>query len=41
VRWAQGLAEEELNALGKKGWELTTVLSQGGVTHFYFKRIKD
>jgi hypothetical protein len=34
-------SEEELNALGKEGWELTAVLTQGGVAHFYFKRIKD
>jgi hypothetical protein len=34
-------SEEELNALGKEGWELTAVLSQGAVTRFYFKRMKD
>ena len=34
-------SEEELNALSKKGWELTAVLSQSTVTHFYFKRMKD
>jgi hypothetical protein len=34
-------SEEELNTLGKEGWELTAVLSQGGVTRFYFKRMKD
>lgn len=32
-------SEEELNTLGKEGWELTAVLSQGGVTRFYFKRM--
>ena len=35
------LSEEELNTLGKEGWELTGVITQGGVTHFYFKRMKD
>jgi hypothetical protein len=34
-------SEAELNTLGKEGWELTAVLSQGGVTCFYFKRMKD
>jgi hypothetical protein len=34
-------SEEELNSLGKGGWELTAVLSQGSVVHFYFKRMKD
>ena len=33
--------EDELNAFGKEGWELAGVLVQGGVSHFYFKRIKD
>ncbi len=36
----QALNEEELNALGKEGWELTAVLSEGGARHFYFKRMK-
>jgi hypothetical protein len=34
-------SEEELNTFGKEGWELAAVLTQGGVTHFYFKRMKD
>lgn len=34
-------SEEELNALGKQGWELTAVLAQGSVARFYFKRMKD
>jgi hypothetical protein len=34
-------SEEELNMLGKDGWELIAVLTRGGVTHFYFKRMKD
>jgi hypothetical protein len=38
---AEQLSEEELNTLGKEGWELTGLLTQGGVTHFYFKRVKD
>ena len=35
------LGEEELNALGKEGWELAAVLQHHGAVHFYFKRIKD
>ena len=35
------LSEEELNTLGKGGWELTAVLTHGRVTSFYFKRMKD
>jgi len=38
---AQGPNEDELNALGKDGWELAAVLLQGSVAHFYFKRMKD
>ena len=34
-------SEEELNTLGKEGWELTAVLWQGAVTRFYFKRMND
>jgi hypothetical protein len=33
--------EEELNALGKEGWELSGVLTHHGAVHFYFKRLKD
>ena len=33
-------SEEELNALGKEGWELAAVLTHHGAVHFYFKRIK-
>ena len=31
-------AEEELNALGQDGWELTGILNESGQVHFYFKR---
>jgi len=34
-------SEEELNALGKEGWELAASLMQGGIACFYFKRLKD
>ena len=34
------LTEDELNALGKDGWELTGVASQASATIFYFKRIQ-
>jgi hypothetical protein len=32
--------EEELNTLGKEGWELAAVLTHHGAVHFYFKRMK-
>jgi hypothetical protein len=35
------LGEEELNALGKEGWELAAVLTHHSEVHFYFKRMKD
>jgi hypothetical protein len=38
---AQGPNEDELNTLGKDGWELAAVLPHVGVAHFYFKRMKD
>ena len=31
-------SEAELNDLGKAGWELVAVLSDGAAAHFYFKR---
>jgi hypothetical protein len=35
----QGLLQEaELNALGAEGWELVSVVGEGGSVHFYFKR---
>jgi hypothetical protein len=37
----QGPGEDELNTLGKEGWELAAVLPHVGVAHFYFKRRKD
>ena len=38
---AQGPNEEELNTLGKDGWELAAVVPHVGVAHFYFKRMKE
>ena len=38
---ANALGEEELNALGKEGWELAGVMTHDEAAHFYFKRIKD
>ena len=34
----QMLSEEELNKLGKDGWELAGTISQGTQAYFYFKR---
>jgi hypothetical protein len=34
------LSEEELNALGVSGWELTGVVTLRRRVHFYFKRIR-
>jgi hypothetical protein len=34
-------SEEELNRVGKKGWELAGVFSDSPFVHFYFKRMKD
>ena len=34
----QMLNEEELNTLGKEGWELAGTISQGKKAYFYFKR---
>ena len=33
-------SEEELNALGKDGWELAGVVTNQSVAHFYFKRLR-
>lgn len=32
--------EEEMNALGTKGWELGGVASRPDEVHFYFKRLR-
>jgi hypothetical protein len=38
---AEGLpTADELNALGKQGWELTGVVSIADAVQFYFKRIR-
>jgi hypothetical protein len=34
------LSEQELNALGESGWELTGVVTLSGKAQFYFKRIR-
>jgi hypothetical protein len=33
-----GIADSELDALGADGWELTSVVAEGGTAHFFFKR---
>ena len=33
------ITEGELNELGREGWELVSVLSDGHTAHFYFKRL--
>lgn len=32
--------EDELNALGKDGWELAGVVTSQSIAHFYFKRLR-
>jgi hypothetical protein len=32
------LSDAELNVLGAEGWELTGVILESGVVHFFFKR---
>jgi hypothetical protein len=34
------LSEEDLNQLGRQGWELAAVLTHGENAHFYFKRLR-
>jgi len=34
-------SEEELNLLGKDGWELVSILNSSGFLCLYFKRPKD
>jgi hypothetical protein len=34
-------SEEELNKLGKDGWELAGVFTDSPLVYFYFKRLKD
>lgn len=35
------VGEEELNALGRDGWELAGVFADNSTVRFYFKRLKD
>jgi hypothetical protein len=35
------LSEDEMNALGRDGWELTGVYADATSVHFYFKRVLD
>jgi hypothetical protein len=34
-------SEEELNKLGKEGWELAGIFTDSPFVRFYFKRLKD
>jgi hypothetical protein len=33
-------ADEELNRLGKEGWELVGIMKDSPIAYFYFKRMK-
>jgi hypothetical protein len=33
--------EEELNRIGKEGWELAGIVTDHPFVYFYFKRLKD
>ena len=35
------LSDEELNALGAEGWEMSGVAQQPPLTYYYFKRLVD
>ena len=35
------LTENELNKLGKAGWELAGVISESGRAYFYFKKVAE
>ena len=35
------LSEEELNALGAEGWEMSGIAQQPPVAYYYFKRLVD
>ena len=35
------LSEEELNALGAEGWEMSGIAQQPAVAYYYFKRLAD
>jgi hypothetical protein len=37
----ESLNEEELNNVGKEGWELTGIVTNHPLVCFYFKRLKD
>ena len=37
----EGPSEEELNTLGKDGWELAGIFTDSPNVYFYFKRLKD
>ena len=37
----EALTENELNELGKAGWELAGVISESGRAYFYFKKVAE
>jgi hypothetical protein len=37
----EALSEDELNKLGKEGWELAGIVTDHPIAYFYFKRLKD
>jgi hypothetical protein len=37
----QPLSEEELNALGKEGWEMSGIAQHSNKSYFYFKQLAE
>jgi hypothetical protein len=37
----QAITEDELNNIGKDGWELTGIVTNDPLIYFYFKKLKD
>jgi hypothetical protein len=37
----QPMSEEELNALGRDGWEMSGIAQHSNTSYYYFKRLAD